>query len=335
MKKLNETAEGATFAPKAASYFTSDREDLEFIHTGCTLLDCLLGGGYVLGRITNIVGDKSTGKTLLAMEGAANFLQQYPNGRVFYRESESAFDPHYARALGIPVDRIDMGVEIFTVEDMFEDITKQIEYCNENEIPGLYIIDSLDALSDRAELDRDIDKGSFGAAKAKLMSSLFRQRVQQLSKSRMCWLVVSQVRDNIGVMFGPKHTRSGGRALDFYSSHIIYLSQIKQITQTKSKVERVTGIRIQAYSQKNKITFPLRKVVFDIIFGYGVDDEISSLDWLVSVGKYDKDEAKGFLTNREEKSKHISQDVVQTWREIEEKFLPPRRKYNGSSSSVA
>lgn len=314
--------------PKAGNYFIDEKTNLEFISTGCTLLDCVLGGGYVLGRITNIIGDKSTGKTLLAMEAAANFIQQYPDGRIFYRESEAAFDDDYAAALGIPIDKIERDADIFTVEDMFEDITEKIKECEKANVPSLYITDSLDALSDRDELKRDIDKGSFGAAKAKLLSSLFRQRVQPLKSSRMCWLVISQVRDNIGVMFGPKNTRSGGRALDFYASQIIELAQVKRLEKERNKIKRVIGVKIKARTTKNKITMPYQSCEFDILFGYGVDDEVSNMDWLNEVDaelpiEY-KDLVKLPRDERLAMDDKIAAQVRAEWREIASKFLPDR-----------
>src|SRR5690348_15144644 len=91
------------------SYFTSNKENLQFVSTGCTTLDCSLGGGYVLGRMANIVGDKSTAKTGLATEALINFLKQYPQGKAAYRETEGAYDMDYAEAMGLPVEQVDFG----------------------------------------------------------------------------------------------------------------------------------------------------------------------------------------------------------------------------------
>ena len=149
------------------AYFSAPSKSLQFISSGCKLLDCVLGGGWVLGRIANIVGDRSSGKTLLAIEACANFARQYSKGNIYYREAEAAFDVRYAETLGLPTDRVDFSDSFHTVEDMFEDLTKVLE--SESKA-GLYIVDSLDALSDRSELKRDMDKGSYGAEKAKQMS---------------------------------------------------------------------------------------------------------------------------------------------------------------------
>src|SRR5262245_41010125 len=160
------------------AYFSAPKQR-GFISSGCKLLDMVLGGGWAEGRIANIIGDHSTGKTLLCIEAAANFINKYPKGKVYYREVEAAFDIDYARALGMPVDRVDFSHQrkevIDTVEDVFEDMEQIL--AKHAKQPALYILDSLDALSDREEAKRDIDKGTFGANKAKKLGELFRRLV--------------------------------------------------------------------------------------------------------------------------------------------------------------
>jgi recombination protein RecA len=144
-------------------YFPNKNPDIQFIPSGCTVLDLALGGGgWARRRISNIVGDRSTGKTLIAIEMAANFALSEPKGNIRYREAESAFDDKYAAALGFPVERVDRGEPIDTIDDLFEDMSKVIEGAKG---PELYIVDSLDALSDRDEMERAIDKGSYCAIK--------------------------------------------------------------------------------------------------------------------------------------------------------------------------
>src|ERR1700678_202644 len=127
------------------SYFASPKKNLNFVRSGSKLLDLALGGGWAKGRIANIIGDKSTGKSLLCIEAAANFVNQYPKGQVKYRESEAAFDIPYAEALGMPVNNVDFGNKpIETVEDLFEDLDGVIKKASG---PILYICDSLDSLS--------------------------------------------------------------------------------------------------------------------------------------------------------------------------------------------
>ena len=330
-----------TQKPTPGWYFPKSGSAIEFISSGCTILDCVLGGGYPLGRIVNIVGDKSTGKTLLAIEAIANFVLRYPEGNVWYAEVEAAFDKEYAEALGMPLDQVEFVEEIFTVEDMFEDLENRIKSSEETKTKGLYILDSLDALSDRAELSRDMDAGTYGAEKAKKMSQLFRRLTQRLGGNNITVLIISQVRDNIGVTFGAKHIRSGGRAMDFYASQVIRLSQIKELKKTRNKVERTVGIQIKAKCDKNKVGLPFRICQFPIIFGYGVDDLLASLQWLQEVGRLnaihikDEKELKAYIKDTQvmgvteliEEERSIGKIVVDLWQEIEIDFLPTRRKY--------
>ena len=153
-------------------------------------------------------------------------------------------------------------------------------------------------------------------------------------------MIVSQIRDNIGVTFGKKHTRSGGKALDFYASQVLWLAHIKRLSRTHKKVKRVYGIKIKAKCEKNKISLPFREAEFDILFGYGVDNLGASLDWLEEIGRLkDVDLTKGstkdFLKEAEdgsieefiETTERIDNVVIKIWQEIEEGFLPKRRKY--------
>jgi recombination protein RecA len=298
------------------NYFGRPHTGVEFISSGSKLLDLALGGGWAEGRISNIIGDKSTGKTLLCIEQCANFAMKHSRGNIYYRESEAAFDKEYAAALGLPVDRVDFGEkELLTVEDMFEDLTEIIKRSRQ---PTLYICDSLDALSDRAERDREIDKGSFGAAKAKKMSELFRRLVQSLARKNVTTQIVSQVRDKIGVMFGEKYSRTGGRALDFYSSQTIMLTQIEKLTDKIGNAKRVVGIEVRAQVKKNKVGLPWRQAQFPIVFGYGIDDDRAAANWLKTEGG-----EKDIPSN----PKVLRALLEKRWYEVERSFLPKKSKY--------
>src|SRR5262245_21634557 len=120
------------------------------------------------------------------MEACSNFAIKYPKGRILYRESEAAFDVDYAKSMGMPVSRVEFAPpdKFFTVEDFFEDISHILDELSKSNTPALYALDSLDALSDRDELEREIDKGSYGAAKAKKLSELFRRLVQKIERTQ-------------------------------------------------------------------------------------------------------------------------------------------------------
>lgn len=327
----------------------------EFVRSGCKVLDLVLGGGWAEGRIANIIGDKSSGKTLLCIEAAANFDKKYKSdGRIFYREVEAAFDTDYAEALGMPVERVDFGENaepIFTVEDLFEDMERTLDAVKD--MPSLYIVDSLDALSDREELSRTIDKGTYGTNKPKKIGELFRRLTQRMAKANMTMIIVSQVRSKIGITFGETTTRSGGRALDFYSSQFIKLAHMGIINRTVSGLKRAAGVEIRAKSTKNKIGLPFRDCQFNILFGYGIDDMEACLGWLSDSNSL-KDAGFRIIKgakNREhegvygsfnamvndfwgmpnerfdEELKRIRDVVEKRWWEIEMSTLPTRRKY--------
>lgn len=327
-------------APKN-SYFTSTKSNISFVSTGCTLLDCALGGGIALGRTANVVGDKSTAKTGTATEVMINFAEQYPDGSIAYRETEAAWDDAYAEAMGLPIHRIDFGEDkLDTVEAFYADFDSFCDARIKDKKPGCYVLDSFDALSDEAEMSRDIDKASFGAAKAKKTSEMFRKITRKQEQANVLLLIVSQVRDNIGAMFGEKHKRSGGKALDFYASQVFWLAHTKILKRTINKVERSYGIELKAKVKKNKVGLPFREVNFTFEYGFGINDLLASVDWLKEVGRLADFELKdgefkeyvseiGKMTSDEYRMerKRASEVVKRVWAEIEETFVPKRKKY--------
>lgn len=321
------------------NYFLRDKE-LKFISSGCQILDCVLGGGYPLGRIVNIVGDKAVGKTLLAIEAFANFSMCYPDGKMYYHETEAAFDTDYAEALGMPVEQIQFP-EGDTIEDFFEILSDVVEKHKETEVPGVYVLDSLDALSDRAEKERKIDEGSYAMTKQKKLSEILRRLASEIENTNICLIVISQVRDNIGVMFGEKYKRSGGKALDFYASQALWLSQREMIQKTVKGIKRPIGIVVKAKCKKNKVGLPYRECEFPILFGYGINAVEANLWFLKDVkgaleeigienntdsylASYAHDiiKAKDFETMAK-----IAEHVKKVWTETEKGFMPEVRKY--------
>lgn len=340
VKRTRVEAEDDVPPPAETEHYFLKEKEVEFFSSGCTLLDCVLGGGWAEKRIINIVGDKSSGKTLLAIEAMANFAMKYGDkSHIKYVEAESAFDTPYAESMGMPVDRVDIVSDIFTVEDMFENLEQVVDKAKSKD-RILYIVDSLDALSDRKEQGRDIDKGSFGAEKAKKLSEMFRRVVKKLSNSNVTVMFISQIRDNIGVTFGESKTRSGGHALDFYCSQILWLAEAGKIIKESQKQKRTIGIDVRAKCKKNKVSLPFRECQFPLIFGYGVDDFTANSDFLFEVVGYEsygfaKESASRKITSLRNSggeefqtlSKRFSEDVKKEWIRIERKFLPTRAKY--------
>lgn len=310
-----------------------------FIHSGCTTLDKALGGGWAERRIANIVGDKSAGKTLLAIEASANFHQKHPKGRILYREAEAAFDKDYARSLGMPIEAVDFGERLDTVEQFFEDLA---EAAKPSKNPTLYVLDSLDAVSDDAELERGLNEPTYGTEKARKISQLFRRLVRDMSSSNLSLIIISQIRSKIGTSYGRKTTRSGGRALDFYASQVVYLSHLGHLNKTIDGVKRPVGLRIAAKVDKNKVGPPLRETEFTLQFGYGIDDLTSCVNWLSEVGKLSDigvTTKKGAMTEfiketnalpdpeYAAKLAEVQEKTRARWDMIETTFLPRRQKY--------
>ena len=336
---------------KIGDYFASGKKKkLEFIKSGSTMLDLSLGGGWPLGKVSNIIGDFSSGKSLLVIEAMTNFSMQYPDGKIFYLEAEAGFDKDYAASLGLPLNKVtfvdDSILEDFTIESWYKHLSEMLNDEELQKQPLFYALDSLDALSDRAEIGRDITEGSFNMTKQKKLGELFRRLTKQVEKSRTHLQIVSQVREAIGITFGNKLRRSGGKALDFYSSQNLWLTKALQVKSTYGKVERITGVDIKTDCKKNKVGLPFRKSQFKIIFGYGIDDTASMLDFLKEVDSLQEykcpiskmtPKALGVYLKKYktlDRSDRNTIDLVlkklctKKWYEIEQAFLPTFGKYD-------
>jgi len=352
-EKIKETED------REQSYFTKQEKDVAMFSSGCTLLDQVLGGGWAVGRVSNIIGNRSAGKTLLAIEACSNFVEKYKKATIYYIEAESAFDVSYAEALGLPVKSVKFGTDhnlgvadnCSTVEGLFEYLEKVIEQQIENndDTPALVVIDSLDAFSDRKEQAMDIDQGTYGAAKAKQLSQMFRRLITKLENSKVSLMFISQIRDKIGATMGEKTSRSGGKALDFYCSQVIRIAEIGKLKKTSKGVERPVGVKVKAKCQKNKVGLPFRECEYEIIFGYGINDIKASIDWMQQV-KYEvpfdelglEKQTKIAISNfcksmlscdfdEYDRVKQITdRHVIKHWETIEEGFLPKRGKYRGA-----
>ncbi len=321
------------------NYFTNDKTNHKFVSSGCTLLNQALAGGWPLGRISNIVGDKSTSKTALATEAVTNFCKQYPQGRAAYRDTEAAYDEEYARQMGLP-EGVDFGgPRLTTVEEFYDDLLAFVSSCKKQ--PGIYVLDSLDALSDAAEMERGIgETNTYGTQKAKKLSELFRKLTGKVEASDVHLMIISQVRDNIGAMMGEKHKRSGGRALDFYASQVVWLAHLGRLEKQLKGVKRPYGIEVRAKVAKNKIGLPFRQVDFEFWFGYGIEDLVTSVLWLKEVkrlkdAKITEAELKSYLAAIPDMSSAdyakemtmVQAAAKAAWIDIETAFLPKRAKY--------
>ncbi|UNA00809.1 putative RecA protein [Edwardsiella phage vB_EpM_ZHS] len=345
-KRERVEVEDEDLPPSPPNYFASmDKAGLAFVSSGAQLIDCALGGGYALGRVVNIVGDRSAGKTLLAIEAITNICRLYKNAAARYAESESAFDENYAEALGLPIDRVEFneGKPLRTIEDWYKDMDAFLD--RNKDRPSIYVLDSLDALSDDAEMQRGIEEtNTYGTQKAKKLGELFRKLVEKIERQECLLIVVSQLRDKIGVTFGETKTRSGGKALDYYASHILWLREKAKIKRTIRGVERIVGMDVEMRVKKNKVGLPFRSADYPVIFGYGIDDITAGVEWLLEVGLADVlqaelDMSKAGYKRRIESLRTKGGDEIREvrailnkvlkreWSRIENDFLPKARKY--------
>lgn len=318
-------------------YFEKEKP-LEFIPSGCTLLDLVLGGGFPLGRISNIIGNPSTNKTGIGIEAITNFRKKYPKGLVWYQDAEAAFDLTYAYKLGLPKDE---NVFIIKNRDLFktyEIISEAIDTAKETSIPSLYVIDTLDAIVPLKE-DGTLAEGYDAAKRAALINSMITNMSTPISEVSMHLMIISQTRENIGVMFGDKEKVSGGKALGFYASQRLWLKEIKKLKKTIDGVENTYGVQIEAKTKKCKVGLPFRKCEFPLIFFYGIDDVTASLEWLkgvkgglekIGIKKEDiKDFAHSVKYGKDKDKKSlIESTVIKLWNEIETSFLPEGGKYD-------
>lgn len=328
-------------------YFTES--EIKFFDSGSTLLNCVLAGGvkdggWARGRVLNVVGDKSSGKTLLALEAIANNLIESPKSANHYSDVESSFALEYAKELGIPLEKINFEEEMYTVEDFYSRLETMEENVEEKD-NGLFILDSLDGLSDEAELAREITDKTFGGNKARQMSQLFRRINAKISHKNITLMVISQVRDMLNTSI-PMKTRSGGRALDFYASQILWLAEKSKIKRTIQGQEKIVGIEVHAKCKKNKVAMPFRECDFRLMFSYGMDNVWSNLEYLqelkidvepiigvkldkkADITEFARESIDGPEAKRAEIDAKLSEAVRDKWTEIEDKVKIKATKYN-------
>ena len=315
------------------NYFSNENRDIEFIGSGCTLLDCVLGGGWAMGRVSNVIGDTSSNKTGAAIEAMANFRVKYPDGYIWYLDAEAAFDIDYAKKIGLPDDDKTFVSKTRDIKTTAAMINKAIELVKEEDVPGFFGIDSYDALwplNEKGELAEGFD----GAKRASLLNSLITVVTPRVEEANMHLMVVSQVRDNIGATFGDKFRISGGKALPFYASQRVMFAKIKELTKTVEGVKDAYGILVKAKCKKNKIGVPFRSCEFPVEFYYGINDLLANLTWLNMVKKLKEftteKNMKAFATeNRNNKAvkKQVSNYTTSEWNRIQSGFLPENSKY--------
>ncbi len=288
---------------------------VEAISTGALSLDLALGiGGLPRGRVTEIYGPESSGKSTLAMHVVAE--AQRNGGTCAYIDAEHAMDPVYARAIGVDVDQLlisqpDTGEQALEIADMLV----------RSGAIDVIVIDSVAALTPRAEIEGEMGDSHVGL-QARLMSQALRKITANLNKTGTIAVFINQLREKIGVMFGSPETTPGGRALKFYSSVRL---DIRRIESLKDGAE-VVGNRTRVKVVKNKVSPPFRQAEFDIMYGKGISREGTLIDMSVDLGIVTKsgawftyegeqlgqgrENAKTFLTEHPEVMVEISEKVL-------------------------
>ena len=288
---------------------------VEVIPTGALALDVALGtGGIPRGRVIEIFGPESSGKTTVSLHIIAQC--QKIGGTAAFIDAEHALDPLYARNLGVDIDNL-----LVSQPDTGEQALEIAEALVRSGAVDIIVVDSVAALTPRAEIEGEMGDSHIGL-QARLMSQALRKLTAAISKSKCCTIFINQLREKVGVMFGSPETTTGGRALKFYSTIRLDVRRIETIKQGTEMVGSRTRVKVV----KNKIAPPFKQAEFDIMYGEGISREGSVLDIAVDLNIVNKSgawfsyEGERLGQGRENVKAFFKENVAMV-EEIEQKVL--------------